>query len=264
MAPGSLTMPKHATSVSRKEASPKTRVLHVDSSISGGPSATRQLSAEVVSVLRKTLPNIEVVRRDLELAPLPHLDSKMLAAMWPENEVDENTRAEIAKNEFVLDEFIGADIVVIGAPMYNFTIPTQLKAWIDRILIAGRTFRYTESGAIGLAGEKKVIVVSSRGGNYESGGPQASLDFQEVYLQTVFHFLGIRDLEFVRAEGTALGPKQRENAILAAFDSVPACVARIVATLKKPQTESERRQDQLVHEPGIRLSPFSWLSRRRR
>jgi FMN-dependent NADH-azoreductase len=221
------------------------------------------LSAAIVNALRNTLTNVEVIRRDLELAPPPHLDSKMLAAMWPENEVSDATRAEIAKNESMLEEFIGTDIVVIGAPMYNFTVPTQLKAWIDRILIAGRTFRYTETGAIGLAGEKKVIVASSRGGNYESGGPLAALDFQEVYLRTVFHFLGIRDLEFVRAEGTALGPKQREDAIRAAFESVPACVERIATALKKPETEPERRE-QIVREPGIRLSPFSWFAPRRR
>jgi len=242
---------------------PKTTVLHIDSSISGGPAATRQLSAEIISVLRRTLPDIEVARRDLEREPLPHLDSKMLAAMWLENEVDDGTRAEIAKNESVLEEFLRAEIVVIGAPMYNFTIPTQLKAWIDRILIAGRTFRYTETGAAGLAGGKKVIVASSRGGKYETGGPLAALDFQEVYLRTVFHFIGIEDLEFVRAEGTALGPKQREDAIVAGFASVPGCVARIAAALEKSRAETTHKPNQLVREPGIRLSPFSWFSRQR-
>jgi FMN-dependent NADH-azoreductase len=222
------------------------------------------LSAEIINVLRRTLSDDEVTRRDLELEPLPHLDSKMLAAMWPDNEVDEATRSEIAKSEAVLEEFLRADVAVIGAPMYNFTVPTQLKVWIDRIVIAGRTFRYTQTGAIGLVGGKKVIVASSRGGNYESGGPLATLDFQEVYLRTVFQFLGIKDLEFVRAEGTALGPKQRAEAILAAFESVPACVARVVAALEKPNPGLPSESDQFVREPGIRLSPFSWFVPRRR
>jgi|SRR5579871_432493 len=207
----------------------RTRILHIDSSISGGPSASRQLSAEIVNELERALPDAEVIRRDLEVYQLPHLDSKMMAAAFAEkDQVDTATGAELARNEAVLQEFLGADIVVIGAPMYNFTIPTQLKAWIDRILVANRTFAYSESGPKGLAGGKKIIVASSRGGLYVTGTPMAALDFQENYLRTVFRFIGIEDVEFVRAEGIALGPKQRAQAIGAGLASIPDTVRRVV------------------------------------
>jgi len=203
-------------------------LLHIDSSISGGPSASRQLSAQVVNSLRGAAPGLVVIRRDLELDPLPHFDAKMLAASWPENQTDDATRAEIAKNAAVLEEFLAADVVVIGAPMYNFTIPTQLKAWIDRIVIAGKTFRYGQEGTEGLAKGKKVIVASSRGGLYAANTPQAAYDFQETYLRVVFAFIGIGDVEFVRAEGIALSPEKREEAILAGL-SVAQAAARQVA-----------------------------------
>ena len=127
-----------------------------------------------------------------------------------------------------LDEFLDAEIVVIGAPMYNFTIPSQLKAWIDHIIIAGKTFRYSETGAEGLAGGKKVIIASSRGGLYAPGTPQAANDFQERYLRTVLGFIGIEDIDIVRAEGLGFGPEQREAAMRAALASVPSVVAGLV------------------------------------
>jgi len=122
----------------------------------------------------------------------------------------------------------GADIVVIGTPMYNFTIPTQLKAWLDRIIIAGKTFRYTETGPIGLAAGKKVIIASSRGGLYAPGMPFAANDFQEPYLRAILGFIGITDIEVVRAEGIAYGPEHREAAMRAALASVPSVVAGLV------------------------------------
>ena len=118
-----------------------------------------------------------------------------------------------------LEELFAADIIVIGAPMYNFSIPSQLKAWIDRIAVAGKTFRYTESGAEGLATDKRVIVVSSRGGVY-STGPAAALDFQETYLRTVLSFIGVTDVEFIRAEGVNLSAEHKTNAVAAAHISI--------------------------------------------
>ncbi|HEX5951931.1 MAG TPA: NAD(P)H-dependent oxidoreductase, partial [Rhodanobacteraceae bacterium] len=125
----------------------------------------------------------------------------------------------VARNEEILDEFLAADVVVIGAPMYNFTIPTQLKAWIDRILTAGKTFRYTENGPEGLAGGKRVIVASARGGIY-SEGPATAVDFQEAYLRHVFGFIGIDNVEFVRAEGLNLGADQRQAALTRAHRQI--------------------------------------------
>jgi FMN-dependent NADH-azoreductase len=120
---------------------------------------------------------------------------------------------DIEASDAALEEFLAADVVVVGAPMYNFTIPSQLKAWIDRIAVAGRTFKYGPSGPQGLAGGKKVVIISSRGGLYGPGTPAESLDFQERYLRAVFNFLGVTDIEVVRAEGVSMSPIHRKNAI---------------------------------------------------
>ncbi|MES2403815.1 MAG: NAD(P)H-dependent oxidoreductase [Pseudomonadota bacterium] len=177
------------------------KLLHIDSSVLGETSASRNLTAAIVARLRAEDPGIEVTHRDLAAQSLPHF-TPVLAEGHP----------CVARNGEILDEFLAADVVVIGAPMYNFSIPTQLKAWIDRVLIAGKTFRYTENGPEGLAGGKRVIIASSRGGIY-SEGPAASVDFQETYLKHVFGFIGIHDLEFVRAEGLHLGAEQRDAAM---------------------------------------------------
>jgi FMN-dependent NADH-azoreductase len=198
------------------------KLLHIDSSISGGASASRQLTAGVVDHFRRTHRNVDVIRRDLDADPLPHLDSKHLAAMAPTTDSAAETREALAKGFAALEEFQQADVIVIGAPMYNFGVPSQLKAWIDRIAVAGKTFRYTEQGPVGLSGGKKVIIASSRGGIYAHGTPGAAMDFQENYLRAVFGFLGITDIEFVRAEGIAFGPEQRQAALNGAFDVIPA------------------------------------------
>lgn len=192
------------------------KLLHVDSSVLGDNSASRQLGAAVVARLRSEHPGLEVVHRDLAAQTLPHF-TPVLAEGHP----------CITRNAEILDEFLAADIVVVGAPMYNFTIPSQLKAWLDRILVAGKTFRYTEQGPEGLAGDKRVIVASARGGIY-SEGPAAAVDFQEPYLRHVFGFIGVQDLEFVRAEGLNLGPAQREAALADAYENI-AGTLRIAA-----------------------------------
>ena len=199
-------------------------LLHVDSSITGGASVSRQISAQVVETLRRQAPAITVTRRDLDVAPLDHLDGKMLAAMAPGSSPDAETRQKLAEGFAALEEFLSADVIVIGAPMYNFSISSQLKAWIDRIVIVGKTFRYTEKGPEGLASGKKVIIASSRGGFYAPGTAQAAIDFQETYLRAVFQFLGINDIHFVRAEGIAISPEQRESALNGALESVAAVV----------------------------------------
>ena len=184
------------------------KLLHIDSSVLGENSASRSMTAAIVARLRADYPGIEVSRRDLAAQTLPHF-TPVLAEGHP----------CVARNGEILDEFLAADIVVIGAPMYNFTIPTQLKAWLDRVLIAGRTFRYTENGPEGLAGGKRVIIASSRGGIY-SEGPAQAVDFQETYLKHVFGVIGIRDVEFVRAEGLNLGAEQRDIAMTRAREQI--------------------------------------------
>jgi FMN-dependent NADH-azoreductase len=169
-------------------------ILHIDASINGENSASRAISKAIVGQLKSALWGEEVIYRDLAAEPLPHLTLDAFA------------------DTTVLDEFLGADTVVIGAPMYNFTLPTQLKAWIDRIVIAGKTFRYTESGPEGLAKGKRVIIALARGGVYSEGSPASALEHLETYLRGVFNFIGI-DPEFVVAEGLNLSPDHRSQAL---------------------------------------------------
>ena len=169
-------------------------ILHIDSSISGEASASRAISRSIVDRLVAEHPGAQIIGRDLVADPLPH----MTLASFQDVEV--------------LDEFLGADAVVIGAPMYNFTLPTQLKAWLDRILIAGKTFRYTAEGPEGLAGGRRVIIALARGGIYSPGSPSASLEHLESYLRGVFKFIGIEP-EFVAADGLAISPEQRDLSI---------------------------------------------------
>ena len=168
-------------------------ILHIDASINGENSASRAISSSVVGGLKRGGGGQDVIYRDLAADPLPHLTAR-------------------GQDPHVLDEFLAADTVVIGAPMYNFTLPTQLKAWIDRIVIAGKTFRYTEKGPVGLAKGKRVIIALARGGIYRDGSPASALEHVEPYLRGIFDFIGIEP-EFVVAEGLSLSPEHRDEAI---------------------------------------------------
>lgn len=197
-------------------------LLHLDASILGATSASRQLSRAVVDRLRNADSNLKVIYRDLAAEPLSHLTGEHLAAnqgAMPQSPV---VQKEVAANQAALEEFLAADAVVIGAPMYNFTIPSQLKAWIDRIVVAGKTFRYGTAGPEGLAGNKRVIIAISRGGFYGAGTPAASMEHLETYLRGIFGFIGVTDLEFVVAEGLLTGPEQREKSMQGALQSATA------------------------------------------
>ncbi len=195
------------------------KLLHIDSSILGGNSASRQVSAAVVARLRQTSPGLEVTYRDLATASLPHLSPEHLAAAQGAVPEVASVQADMADSAAVLDEFLAADIVVIGAPLYNFTVPSQLKAWVDRVLVAGKTFRYGPTGSEGLAGGKRVVVAASRGGLYGPGTPAAGAEHGDSYLRTVFGFMGITDIEVIVAEGLALGPEPREKAVAGALQA---------------------------------------------
>jgi FMN-dependent NADH-azoreductase len=176
------------------------KLLHIDSSVLGPHSVSRQVSAAIVDRLRKATPGLEIVYRDLTSTPLAHLSGSHLAAAQgaaPEAAL----RQDLAAGQAALEEFLAADIVVLGAPMYNFTIPSQLKAWIDRIVVAGKTFKYGAQGAEGLAGNKRVIVAISRGGFYGAGTPAAVGEHLETYLRWVFGFIGVTNLELISADG---------------------------------------------------------------
>jgi FMN-dependent NADH-azoreductase len=197
-----------------------TTLLHIDSSVLGEHSVSRRLSAALVAQWRAADPTIAVVYRDLGAEPPAHLSGAILAAgrLDPSN-LSDQLRHEIGVSEALIEEFLAADAIVIGAPMYNFAIPTQLRAWIDRVVQAGRTFRYTEAGPVGLAGGKRVVIVSSHGGVYTAPERQA-MDFQESYLRLVLNFVGISDISVIRADGLALGPEPRQRAITAALDQI--------------------------------------------
>jgi FMN-dependent NADH-azoreductase len=196
------------------------KLLHIDSSVLGPHSVSRQLSAAITDRLSRSTPGLQVTYRDLSSTPLAHLSGLHLAAAQGTPPTDIVVQRDIAAGQAVLDEFLAADIVVVGAPMYNFTIPSQLKAWIDRILVAGKTFKYGPQGAEGLAGNKRVIVAISRGGFYGPGTPAAALEHLESYLRGVFGFIGVTNLEFISADGIQTGPAQREKALADALAAV--------------------------------------------
>lgn len=184
------------------------KLLHIDSSAMGANSVTRELSAAVATRWLDALPGLSIDYRDLDADPIPHLTGRSLAGADP---------AETEASERIVQQFLEADVIVLGVPMYNFGIPSTLKAWIDRVAVAGKTFRYTADGPEGLAKGKRAIIVSGRGGLH-SGQPS---DFQETYLRHVLGFIGVTDVEFVRAEGVAYSPQHRADALAAAHASIP-------------------------------------------
>ena len=186
------------------------KLLHIDSAATGTGSVTRELTSAIVARWQEAVPGLSVTYRDLDAQPLPHLTGPVLA------KVDQ---AVAEAGEQAMQEFLDSDVIVMGAPMYNFSVPSTLKAWIDRIAVAGTTFRYTENGPEGLAKGKRLVIASGRGGIYGDNSPA---DFQEAYLRQVFGFLGITEIEFVRAEGVAYSPQHRADALAAAHAAIPA------------------------------------------
>lgn len=176
-------------------------LLQLDSSILGEASASRALGQAIVSRLQAEYADLDVTYRNLAADPIPHLSGASLAR---------SDDAEAALADAVMAEFLAADVVVLGAPMYNFGIPSQLKAWIDRVAVAGKTFRYTEHGPQGLATGKKVIVAGTYGGVHPAEGPG---NFVEPYLRFVFGFMGVTDIEFIAAEGLAVSPERRAQSL---------------------------------------------------
>lgn len=195
-------------------------LLHIDSSILGDHSVSRTLSAAIVARLKAEAPGVSETYRDLAAQPISHLSGAYLAGQSADVKHDQALQEDLDLGGRVLAEFLDADTVVIGAALYNFTVSSQLKAWVDRILVAGKTFRYGPNGAEGLAGGKRVILAVSRGGFYGPGTPHQSFEHAETYLRTVFGFIGITAPELVVAEGIALGPEQREKSVKAALAEI--------------------------------------------
>ncbi|MGJ4918199.1 FMN-dependent NADH-azoreductase [Bradyrhizobium sp. HKCCYLRH2060] len=202
-----------------------TQLLHIDSSVLGPNSVSRQVSAAIVGRFRQIMPGLEVIYRDVAAEPLSHLSGTHVAVAYGAPVEDPAVEADVAAGQAVLEEFLAADIVVIGAPMYNFSIPSQLKAWIDRIAVKGKTFSYGPNGPQGLAGGKRIIVALSRGGHYGADTPMAAFEHLETYLRSVFSFIGVTDLEFVAADGVQIGPEHREQALAKAIQTAGGLAA---------------------------------------
>lgn len=193
------------------------QLLHIDSAITGDASVSRQLTARTVEAWLAAHPGTQVEHLDLVADAPSHFTMDSMAPRTGQTEgLSDLQQRENAVSERLVSQFLAADVVVVGAPLYNFGIPTQLKAWIDRIAQPGRTFRYTANGPEGLAKGKTVIVASSRGGVYSTSEGGRAMEHQESYLQTVFGFFGITDVRFVRAEGVAMGGEAKTAALASA------------------------------------------------
>ncbi len=196
------------------------KILHLDSSVTGANSVSRPLSQAAAEKLKAANPGAEYVYRDLVKNTLRHYTAVLRLYSGVPDQLTPEQKAEMATGEEILNEFLAADIVLIGAPMYNFSIPSQLKAWLDLIAVSGKTFRYGASGPEGLCGNKKLVVISSRGGKYGPGSPVETWDHQEQYLRHFFTFLGVKDITVITAEGVALGPDKAAEAVAAAKQKI--------------------------------------------
>jgi FMN-dependent NADH-azoreductase len=201
-------------------------VLYVTSSARGSASYSNRVAATVLDELAARNAGATITVRDLAREPLPHIGDDFVAATrGPNGPQSDAQRALLARSDQLVDELFAADVIVIAAPMINFTIPSNLKAWIDYVARAGRTFRYSEKGPEGLVKGKQVIIVAARGGVY-SNGPGSALDFQVPYLKSVLGFIGLTDVEVLEVEGTAYGPEAAEKAVAAATATLHATCER--------------------------------------
>jgi FMN-dependent NADH-azoreductase len=203
------------------------KLLHIDASILGARSVSRELSALIVERLAADQ-DTHVTHRDLAVAAIPHLTVATLPTAHPASKMaaplDSDAQTIRDDSDCMLQEFMEADVVVIGAPVYNFTVSTQLKAWLDRIIIPGTTFRHSASGVEGLAKGKRVVIALSRGGVYAPGTAAASAEHAETLLRTMFGFIGIAP-ELVVAEGLNAGPEARVEAVAVARSAIDRLTA---------------------------------------
>jgi FMN-dependent NADH-azoreductase len=214
-----------ALSVEQLETPAMTTILHIDSSILGGYSVSRTLTAEIVAKQEALHPGARVIRRDLVVDAAMHLSDAHMAVFQGGEVGNAALGQDLATGGAYIDDLFAADIIVIGTPMYNFTVPTQLKGWIDRVLVAGRTFQYGANGPEGLVKGKKVFIASARGGVYTGDSPAAGLDHQETYMLGVLAFIGMTDVTIIRAEGLALGEDVKATAIAGAKTQIEALAA---------------------------------------
>jgi FMN-dependent NADH-azoreductase len=210
---------------------PMSRLLFVTSSVFGAESKSRQIGAEFVAAWSKAHPGTQVVERSLTPQSMPHLTQEAIAAWSLPEEKRSPQQREIADHaDAIIAEVEAADAVVIAAPMYNFSISSTLKAWIDHLVRAGRTFRYSAAGPDGLLKGKKVFIVTGRGGVYSGDSPARALDFQEPYLRAVLGFVGLTDVTFIHVEGLGISPESAASGLERARKAVNDVVPRTVAS----------------------------------
>jgi FMN-dependent NADH-azoreductase len=199
------------------------KILHLDSSVLGENSASRALTAKVAATWKSAAPGAVIRHRDLGAEAPQHLSPSYFAiGATPEEKRSESQTSELKLSDALIEELLAADALIIGAPLYNFTIPSGLKAWIDRVVVAGKTFKYGAEGPVGLAGEKKVVIVATSGGKYA----ESPVDFAHVgHLKQVLNFIGLKDVTVIRAAGLNLGPESRAEAIAAAEAAIAALFA---------------------------------------
>ncbi|NUX57650.1 FMN-dependent NADH-azoreductase [Paraburkholderia youngii] len=202
------------------------KLLHIDSSIQTDRSVSRQLSDAIVKRLKDSEHPLEVIYRDLAADPLPHLSAAVFASFSGQDEASSRSRDQrddVTESAKVLEEFLSADIVVIGVAFYNYSIPSSLKAWIDRIVVANRTFSYGGGAApVGLAGDKRVVVAVARGGIFTEGTSNAQREHAVRYLRDIFELVGVCNIEVVAAEGLAYGPEASAKAVEGALNEIAA------------------------------------------
>jgi FMN-dependent NADH-azoreductase len=201
------------------------KLLQVDSSILGTHSVSRQLTTEITAAWVASHSGTTVEHLDLALNTPTHFSADSIGIKTGlQAEPTDAQRRENAVSEQLVSQFLAADVIVLGAPLYNFTVPTQLKAWIDRLAQIGRTFKYTDKGPVGLAGGKTVIVASTRGGMYSTSEGGEAMEHQESYLKVIFGFFGITDVRIVRAEGLAMGEGAKAAALTTARAQIEVAV----------------------------------------
>lgn len=203
------------------------KLLVISSSPSVSTSISRQLVTEFSDTFRNTLSDAEITFRDVGATPPPHLDEQTIGAFYtPQDQLTDNQKDAIALSDTLVDELEAADVIVIGAPMHNFSISAHLKTYLDQITRVGRTFQYTDSGPKGLLTDKKVYVLTSRGGNY-SNAPMDALDHQEPYLKTILGFLGLDDITFFHTQGIAMGDEVRDQSVSETKTAISASISSL-------------------------------------
>ena len=199
------------------------KVLYINSSARNNSSLSRQLSGEFVAKLAAQ--GSTVVERDLAVQQVPHLTEEVIGAFFtPAEQRGAEAAFTVKLSDTLVDELLAADVLVLAAPMYNFSVPSTLKAWIDHVVRVGRTFQYTATGPVGLVAGKKAYVFTSSGGIY-SEGPAASYDYLSTYLRTALGFIGITDVSFIQTEGVSRGDEALANALAKTRASIAALAA---------------------------------------